>query len=393
MNSFGIVFDELQKSGLGIDIKRKGTDGSLIDAKPNELASLGTKSTVATTAGLLKKLSYEEKLAWAIETKNEANELFKDGKFHEAMGKYVESLAGSDFGSVGYDRPKIVNLDDDEEEEDNEATENTGNVDTLVVPVLCNLAACCIQVAEWGKAVNFADQAVLLRPHCAKAQMRKGIGLMRSGEHELALSSFELAQKHALQTDNKTGATPATLEDGGDEISTQLTEEHMVVSDHVPGTARRSASALELQIRELSDRDWQRLPQLIIQAKRGLQAHRKQLQQQRASLSKAFVKNSARQSSSESSFSTASTSAEKNKSETNMKRVSFDPNSKEAAKELLSTLTDSGSKNLENKEEIELMSLSELFSFFFSMFLDFWFHFLYALFPSSMGMKNKSKGD
>ena len=103
MNSFDVVYGELKKSGMSVDIKRKMDDGSLVDARANELASLGTKATIASTAGLLKKLTPQEKLAWAIETKNEANELFRKQLFAEASVKYVEALAGSDFGSKGKD--------------------------------------------------------------------------------------------------------------------------------------------------------------------------------------------------------------------------------------------------------------------------------------------------
>ena len=42
----------------------------------------------------------------------------------EAMDKYTEALAASDF------------------------SKETGNVDTLVLPILCNLAACCIQIGN-----------------------------------------------------------------------------------------------------------------------------------------------------------------------------------------------------------------------------------------------------
>ena len=40
------------------------------------------------------------------------------------MDKYTEALAASDF------------------------SKETGNVDTLVLPILCNLAACCIQLGD-----------------------------------------------------------------------------------------------------------------------------------------------------------------------------------------------------------------------------------------------------
>jgi hypothetical protein len=53
-----------------------------------------------------------------------------------------------------------------------ELSEN--NVENLVIPVLCNMAACCMQLKEWAKAAMFCDQALQLRPQCIKALMRKG---------------------------------------------------------------------------------------------------------------------------------------------------------------------------------------------------------------------------
>jgi len=250
MNSFDIVFSELKKSGMGVDIKRKRDDGTMVDAREHELASLGTKSTVASTAGLLKKLPPNERLDWAIETKNEANAFYKERKFREAMGKYVECLAATDFGAK--DSEKHVG----------------GNVDVLVIPVLCNLAACCIQVEEWSKAVSFSDQALILRPECCKAQLRKGLGLLRIGEFELALDCFEIVQNTAVVKQEDTDCDKKEAEDEG------------LIED----------PSISLKI--LSRADWTRLPALILQAKRGRKQHREQWKRQKESLAKAFAKNS-----------------------------------------------------------------------------------------------------
>lgn len=255
MNSFDIVFSELKKSGMGVDIKRKQDDGTMVDAREHELASLGTKSTVASTAGLLKKLPPSERLDWAIETKNEANAFYKDRKFKEAMGKYVECLAATDFG-----------IKDSE-------NRVGGNVDVLVIPVLCNLAACCIQAEEWSKAISFSEQALLLRPECCKAQLRKGLGLLRIGEFELAMDCFDIVQKTAVVIERKTQEE----EENNNEKKTQ---DEGLIED----------SSISLKV--LSSSDWARLPALILQAKRGRKQHRDQWKRQKESLAKAFAKNS-----------------------------------------------------------------------------------------------------
>lgn len=242
---------------MAIDIKRKTDDGQVVDARENELASLGTKATVASTAGLLKKLDPIERLAWAIETKNEANDLYKEKKFREAMGKYVECLAASDFGK---------------------GNDSGGNVDVLIIPVLCNLAACCIQVEEWGKAVSFADQAILLRPKCNKAYFRKGIGFIHLGEYELALNAFKAIDVQRVGEDSRSD------EFGGND-GTNFDD------------SRTDTPFVAAQNSELSAMDQQRLPALILQAKRGLRQQKQQRLKQKESLARAFAKNSTQASS------------------------------------------------------------------------------------------------
>lgn len=65
---------------------------------------------------MLKGLSSEEKLQWALEAKDNAKKAFKEQRFEVAMNIYVESLAAAEFGS-----------------------NNSESIDLLVVPVVCNL--------------------------------------------------------------------------------------------------------------------------------------------------------------------------------------------------------------------------------------------------------------
>jgi hypothetical protein len=55
------------------------------------------------------------------------------GYIQEAMRKYAEVLTASDF------------------------TEETSNIDYLVIPVLCNLASCCIQIGIKIKKFLYID--------------------------------------------------------------------------------------------------------------------------------------------------------------------------------------------------------------------------------------------
>lgn len=101
MDNFGKLFEEVNKNapkGMQIEVARQSKSGQMVSAKPQELATLSTKSRIASTAQLLQKLSKEEKLTWALETKEEANQLYREKRFAEAMERYVEALTATNFG-------------------------------------------------------------------------------------------------------------------------------------------------------------------------------------------------------------------------------------------------------------------------------------------------------
>ena len=248
MNTFDIVFNEIKSNGIDCDIKKKDQYGNLVSVKTNELEALGTKSIIASTSKLLAKLETKERLAWALDTKDEANQLYKKCLFKEAMGKYVEALAAADFGdknnisSCNYDTKESIRIND-------------GNVDELIIPVLCNLSACCIELKEWKKAISFSEQALLLRPSCYKAFIRRGIGYLHIGDYELSLESFIVVDQHIKKM------MAMDTETSGSTMSSPL---------------------------ELSQSDVNRLPQLMMQAKKGKRIEKKKLMQQRKSLMRAF---------------------------------------------------------------------------------------------------------
>ena len=122
-----VVNQEFSKAGLTPQYKRRCKDGSLIDASEAELNVLKAQAHVASTAQALQHMEITEKTAWAIDSKELANELYSRGMIKEAMNKYMEALAATDFDA------------------------QTGNIDVLVIPVLCNLAACCIELKAYRK--------------------------------------------------------------------------------------------------------------------------------------------------------------------------------------------------------------------------------------------------
>lgn len=205
MNSFGVVFEEMNKHGLQVEVARKGKDGILQSARPEELATLATKSRVATAAKLLQNLTVSEKQRWAVDTKEEGNILFQERKYAEAMEKYVEALSASDFGAA-LNSGSIPNTPE-EDADLSKSSVTEGNIDTLIVPILCNLSACSIQLQLWYKAAQFADHAITLRPTCRKAALRKGIALYHITEFQESLLNFRCAAEEG-------GIMPLTEEDG-----------------------------------------------------------------------------------------------------------------------------------------------------------------------------------
>ena len=174
--------------GMTVSVKRRCTDGSLIDASANQLSTLSTKSRVATAAQALKELPPTERTAWAIEMKDYANELYATNQTRDAMEKYVEALAATNFGSqggAGAGAGAGAGGERDNEEDN--------NIDVLVIPILCNLASCCIRLQEFSKALAFADQALKLRPQCGKALMRRGIALLQHAEYARSVAALTQA--------------------------------------------------------------------------------------------------------------------------------------------------------------------------------------------------------
>ena len=174
-------FNEGNKEGMTIQIKRKLDDGTLLDVSDNTVSALSTKSRIAANAKVINNLSKDERYQWGLEMKTFANKLYSDGQYQEAMEKYAEAITAADFGNVkdnGNDR---------------------GNVETLIIPVLTNLAACCIHLKQWNKAIQFCNQAIDLHPHCAKAYLRLGIAQLNIRE----FTNSKINLKKALEVANK----------------------------------------------------------------------------------------------------------------------------------------------------------------------------------------------
>ncbi len=201
-----IIVEEMNKNEfMDVVIKRKMPDGSFVDASPASMSVLSTQAKVATQAQALLGATKEERTKWAIEMKNYANALYAEHRYADAMEKYVEALTAADFGTKTNDNKNNDNKNNDEglsSNIDDSLIEplspgdksEIDNIDVLVVPVLTNLAACSIQLEQWKKAYKFCQQAIELRPDCAKAYMRKGIALFNLGDYNEAKQALLAAR-------------------------------------------------------------------------------------------------------------------------------------------------------------------------------------------------------
>ena len=245
INPLDVVLKQLNTEGVSVEVKRQRSDGVLEPTKPSELASLGTKSRLAHTANLLSNLTPKEKIEWALEMKDQANDFYRQQNYTDAMHTYVEALTASSFGA-------------------NEAD----NTDSLVVPVLCNLAACCLQLGEWMKAVQFCDQAIKLRSKCPKAHLRRAIACLKLNEFEDALVSILSCQSNV-------------------EVSSSTTAEDLdTVVEATTSSQSQDPTAPSL---ELSESDKKKLSTLLYQARTGIKQNKERFERQKAGLRKAFA--------------------------------------------------------------------------------------------------------
>jgi hypothetical protein len=123
-----IMISEMQQHNVNVELKQKMPDGTYQHAADDTIESLSVKSKIASVAQGIHTLSKLERTAWAITTKDKANEMFEQELYKDAMEVYLQALVASDFGG-----------------NDNTSFDNN-NIDTLVVPVLCNLAVCCMKL-------------------------------------------------------------------------------------------------------------------------------------------------------------------------------------------------------------------------------------------------------
>ena len=142
---------------------------------------------------------------------------------------------------------------------DNDDKQVYGNIDTLIIPVLCNLAACCIQLRNFSKAVKFADSALDFRPNCGKALMRRGISFVQIGEFDQGIQDLERCL--LIRTEEEASTDESQMSSG------DVKMKHCM---------------------PLSENDKLRIPILMNKARTGKQREAKQMAKRNENLQKVF---------------------------------------------------------------------------------------------------------
>ena len=263
-----IMSTQLSKHGITAQYQRRLHDGSTAPASKSDIDVLKAQAKLARTAQELQCLNFEEKTAWAIEMKEIANDMYSQGLIDQAIDKYSAALAASSFDEGV-----------------------TSNVDSLVVPVLCNLAACCITKEQFSKALRLCDQALTLRPFCVKALLRRGLCLINLGEFELAVAGL----RNALQVANNKLQKHIDVDGSHNVALTQIGSSENVKVDRTDKTTGNDLSNddYKLVTTGLGDESElvasiDRIKSLLVRAQNRLRKQRESENQQKVALVKVF---------------------------------------------------------------------------------------------------------
>lgn len=137
------------------------SNGNVVDLGVEDVKAMQLQSIIGSAAEILHQtnLSQSDKNFWAFNLRDSANKLFRDGLVEEAMEKYTECLIASNFSEIRSDN----------------------NVQLLVVPVLCNLASCTIQMKKLDKAIKFCETALSFDPSNSRAQFLLSLAIVLDG--------------------------------------------------------------------------------------------------------------------------------------------------------------------------------------------------------------------
>eukprot|EP00931_Biecheleriopsis_adriatica_P070927 TRINITY_DN44765_c0_g1_i1.p1 TRINITY_DN44765_c0_g1~~TRINITY_DN44765_c0_g1_i1.p1 ORF type:complete len:343 (+),score=80.85 TRINITY_DN44765_c0_g1_i1:43-1029(+) len=164
---------------LGPDcvIKRVDKNQKVIGhAKPEEMkhelmSRASTQKRIGACAEHVKEMSWEDKLKWALDLKDKANELYSASNFEDAARLYNDCLVALDLDG---------------------SPEKVHEVKTkLQLPVCTNLAACLIEMGKYETCVEMCSIALGVDAKSSKAMFRRGLSYFRLGNYRLARQDLE----------------------------------------------------------------------------------------------------------------------------------------------------------------------------------------------------------
>jgi len=166
-----------EASGATVEYKkRSGPDGSVIHAASEpEMEAASFQMQLAQLARMVEHLPRAEKLAFASEMRQQGNEKYAARDLEGASELWMQSLAGLDFGngSQGHAREAAA---------------------AVQVPVLLNLAACCLESRKWTRTVLLANTAIELCRAAPAASAGCGVSAVDVAAAGVATSEAVSAQ-------------------------------------------------------------------------------------------------------------------------------------------------------------------------------------------------------
>jgi hypothetical protein len=133
-------------SSAKIELKQRLPDGSYQPAPSGTMEAIGSQAKLAATANIIANMTKEEKTKWAIDKRNEGNQSYLRKEFEGAIQIYLE-VPHSSFLFSDLSSPQCLTATEFTQKDSKEDSKSSsGNVQEVVIPVLCNLAACCVQL-------------------------------------------------------------------------------------------------------------------------------------------------------------------------------------------------------------------------------------------------------
>jgi tetratricopeptide (TPR) repeat protein len=104
----------------------------------------------------------------------EGNLLFKKNRYNEAISKYKDCLIALKYGR----RKEKGELSKEE-------------VDNVIVPVLCKLGQCNLELRQYSKTLFYCQQALELKPKDRKAMYLQSVASLETGQYSSAMKFYE----------------------------------------------------------------------------------------------------------------------------------------------------------------------------------------------------------